>query len=144
MSYVTMQTMNMSTITDQIVGSTNKDVLNEVSQMLIDIEKKMSFYLPYSEITTINNYSGERSIKVSLDTLNLIKESIKYYNLTKGAFDIALGQVIGQWGIFSEHEHVPETEKLKEALKYANSKNIIINEEMSTNSAQFLVLFDKS
>ncbi len=132
MSYVTMKTMNMSTITEQIAESTCTDALNEVSEMLIDIEKKMSFYLPHSEITTINNNSGEKNIKVCWDTLNLIKESIKYYKLTDGAFDIALGSVINEWGIFSKHEHVPAYVQFKDYLKYADSKNIIIDEEMST------------
>lgn len=129
MEYRSLKTLNMSTTTEQIVFSENDAALNEVSEMLVDVEKKMSFYLTNSEINQINLKAGKEAVKVSDDVFKVICRSIKYSELTKGSFDIALGSVIKEWGIFSDNEHIPPNEKINELKKHAEYKNIIADKK---------------
>lgn len=134
MGYFDTKSYNMSTATIQKV----KDDLNwekalhEVKDKLIDIEKKMSFFLPYSEISRINDNSGVNKVLVSEDTLEVVKNSVKYSELTNGIFDITMGPIISEWGIFSDNERIPENEEIKKLMKLVNYKDIEIDEKEKT------------
>ncbi len=128
LGYKIVKIMNMSTITEQIVETDSNEPLEEVSNMLIDIERKMSFYKKESDIGKINSGSL-KNIKVSHSTFEVIEEGIKYAELTEGAFDIALGAVIDEWGIFSEKEHRADSEKIINLKTHALYKNIILDKK---------------
>lgn len=133
MSYINSQSYNMSTTTVQMAAC-SKDVLTQVEQELIDIEKKMSFYLESSDVSKINRSSAKQPISVSKETMDVIKYSLKYCNLTDGAFDITIAPIISEWGIFSESEKIPDKNRISELLKLKGSDNIIIDEKNCTVS----------
>lgn len=60
-------------------------------RILREIEKKISDYDEYSEITEINRNAGRRRVKVSGETVDVIKKSIIISELTDGYFDITVG-----------------------------------------------------
>ena len=129
MSYLNTESYNMSTVTIQMIeeNELSEKAADRVKESLVYIEKKMSFYLKESEVTRINQCAGLDSIRVSDETLRVIKESIKYSILTNGKFDITLGPVISSWGVFSNHEKILEADERYKLLKLCGYKNIIID-----------------
>jgi thiamine biosynthesis lipoprotein len=57
------------------------------------LEYKLSDYIDTSEISMINNNAGIRSVKVSKETIEIIKLSIEISKKTWGYFDITVGAV---------------------------------------------------
>lgn len=133
MSYTVSKCLSMSTVTIQMISNKGmvdktESISEEVKGFLEYIENKMSFYLKNSDVSKINDNSGREYVKVSKDTMNVITKSIKYSILTEGAFDITLGPVIKEWGIFSEKEHVPDKNLVKKLLKLIGMDKILIND----------------
>lgn len=134
MSYKIAESYNMSTVTLQMISEENNsdkavDAAEEVKEYLKYIEKKMSFYLKDSDVSKINNSSGKEYVKICRETMEVIKYSIEYAKLTNMEFDITLGPVINEWGIFSEHEKVPCSGTINELLKLTGIDKILIKED---------------
>lgn len=130
MGYIYKQSYNMSTVTEQKIeeGEFSYKAAVEVCEVLIDIEKKMSFYRKDSEISKINQSSGLCSVEVSDETLELIRKSIEYSIITEGKFDITLGPLISSWGVFSNHEKILREDEAAHLLELAQYKDIMIKD----------------
>ena len=134
MDYIEAESYNMSTITEQRVQNSAEadDAILEVKEELVNLERKMSFYLKHSEISKLNESSGNKSLKVSADTFKVIEKSIEYSKLTNGVFDITLAPVIAEWGIFSENEKIPEENRLNKLMNLVGYQDILLNKEQHT------------
>lgn len=123
----------MGTIIQQsLLHEKAKEISEAVEAEMRRIEDIMSFFLPYSDISNINNASGESAIKVDIDTLTVIKNAVYFSEITGGAFDITAGPLIKLWGIFTKNERVPSEEEIKEKLELINYKDILIDEKSQT------------
>jgi len=58
-----------------------------------ELELKLSDYIETSEISKINKKAGIEPVKVSSETLEVIKKSIWLSELTDGVFDISVGAI---------------------------------------------------
>ncbi len=65
------------------------DIENEMRR----IELMMSPYIDSSEVAAINRLSAGEPLNISKELYNLIEQSIKYSELTNGAFDISYASV---------------------------------------------------
>lgn len=94
------------------------------------LEKLINFYSAQSEVSLINKYAGIRPVKVSSETLEIIKKALYVSEITDGAFDITAGPLVKLWDF---HKKVkPDDNKIREAKRYVDYRNIIIDEENST------------
>lgn len=57
------------------------------------IEEKLSDYIETSEISEINRKAGLEEVKVSPETLEVIKKALYISQITEGAFDITVGAI---------------------------------------------------
>jgi thiamine biosynthesis lipoprotein len=93
----------------------------------------LNYFSPDSEITAINKAAGEKPVKVSSETLEIIKKSIDISIATRGAFDITIAPVVKLWN-FSDNNHnpsIPPSEAIEKAIRSVNYKKININNETS-------------
>lgn len=97
-----------------------KIVFDEVSR----IEKLLSKYNPDSEISRLNK-SGQ--VKASPETFFIIGQSVEFWKLTEGAFDITVGPLLDLWGFTQKQYTVPKDEKIKSVLGLIGSDKIILN-----------------
>lgn len=114
---------------------------NEVRKMnsLFDI---YSNYEGVNNIKTINDYAGEKPVKVDKMIIDLLKEAKYYSEKTLGKFDPTLGPVLEIWhqarevGIILNQENKPgvspKQEVLEEAAQYVGWHYLEIDEEAST------------
>jgi thiamine biosynthesis lipoprotein len=97
------------------------------------IENLLSCYKDSSEVSAINREAGVHPVKVSYETLSMIKRSKAYCKKYKGVFDITIGPLSDLWGFSEDKEIVlPEDKTIKKLVKLVNYRDIDINENDTT------------
>jgi thiamine biosynthesis lipoprotein len=97
------------------------------------LENLLNYFSPESEIAAVNKAAGRTPVKVSRETLEIIKKAVEIANLTNGAFDPAVGSVMKLWGFSSQtsESSVPSEDKIKRTLRLVDYKKIKINTSAS-------------
>ncbi|MGM0380219.1 MAG: FAD:protein FMN transferase [Bacillota bacterium] len=115
-----------------IYDNPDEKILNEVFDEMKNIEDKMSLHRENSEVVKINKMAGKKPVKVSKETLSVIKKSISFSKLTKGKVDITIGPIVSLWDIGSGNKNIPTKEKIEKKVSLINYKNIDIDENSQT------------
>lgn len=105
-----------------------EDILKEIQMRVQDIEQKMSLRVVDSEVVQINENAGIKAVSVSDDTFEVVRTALKYSDLSGGAFDISVGNLVQLWGIGTDNEKVPTDQEIRQALSTVNYKSIELNE----------------
>ena len=110
----------------------DKAAINGAFEEIRKIEKLANKFDPISEISRLNK---DGQVKASVDFIFLIKESLKYYGLTNGAFDITVSPLVDIWKQkIKEAEEkksaflLPDKNEIKDKLRLTGSDKIIIND----------------
>lgn len=96
------------------------------------IEEMMSEWEKGSELSRINRNAGKKAIKVSPEMLEIITQSIKFSQISRGAFDISWAALDKLWDFDREEPVIPQKEKVAEALKLIDYHKIAVDREGST------------
>ena len=94
------------------------------------LEQLLNFFSGDSEVTALNRASGRELVKVSRDTLYVIKKAVEIANYTDGAFDPTIGPLMRLWGFSNQNPNpsIPLEDKIKGALRFVDYKKIKIND----------------
>lgn len=127
----------MDTITTiTAVSSSEEDAKRAIDAGFEEIKRLeglLNYFSPDSEITAINRYSGIKPVKVSSETIEVIKRSLEIAEKSNGAFNPTIGPVIKLWR-FSRQDKggvIPSDEAIRDAIKLVDYKNVKINEKDS-------------
>lgn len=97
------------------------------------VENLLSCEKDSSEISVINRASGITPVKVSYETLEMLKRARSYCKKYNGTFDVTIGPLSDLWGFNQDKEIVlPEDKTIKNLKKLVNYKDMIINENDTT------------
>jgi thiamine biosynthesis lipoprotein len=97
------------------------------------IENLLSAQMETSEIGRLNQNAGRAPVKISYETLALIKRAVDYAKKFDGYFDIAIGPISELWGFgYGKKIVVPDRRRLAALLPLVNYAKIIINERDTT------------
>ena len=99
-----------------LYGVYAQSALIQIKQYLLLLDNLFSAFNPDSEISLINQNAGKAPVKVSTQTIKILKASVECSKLSEGAFDITVGKMTKAW-----RSH-------KKALSFGSYDNIIINE----------------
>ena len=128
-----IQIFAMDTFMDlKVSGKNAQKAILEAEQEINALERMLSNTIENSEISAINQNAGKDAVKVSDDTLYLLKEAREIYDFTQGAFDITIAPIIDAWGFTKEVKKVPDEETLKQRLDLVDMKKLQINEKNKT------------
>jgi len=117
----------LGTVIDITVYGTDDDqILKEISDLILKYENMLSRNILSSDISKLNQSNGPMT--VSEETYMLIKEAIRYSELTDGYFDITVNPIVELWGIGTEEAKVPIDAEIKHVLEAVNFKNIVLLE----------------
>ena len=116
----------------RLYGIQANKAIEETVQRLNEIDDKISVFKQDSEISRINFCSGELPQKVSKDTLKLIRNAVKYSEISEGTFDPTIRPLTALWQIGTENAHVPSKEKISENLRLVDYKSVIIDDKTGT------------
>ena len=118
--------------TVKIYDKASNKVLDKAFKRISEIEDTMSVNKDDSEVIDINNASGEKPIKVSDETMEVLKEGLKYSDLSGGKLDITIGPLVKLWGIGTDKARVPSKEEIEEKKALINYKDLILDEKNKT------------
>ena len=127
-TYYNLGTINEITLYD-ITKKDGDRILKECESILKDIDNKMSRQITSSEISKINDKSGDSYVKVSDDTYYVIKESINFSSMSNDTFDISIGPIVDLWGIGTENAKIPTEKEIKDNLALVNYKDILLDDK---------------
>ena len=97
------------------------------------IENLLSCEKDSSEISAINRASGLHPVKVSDETLEMVKRAKAYCRKYNGVFDVTIGPLSDLWGFSTDKEIVlPEDKTIKALDRLVNYKYLEINENDTT------------
>ncbi|MBI4687415.1 MAG: FAD:protein FMN transferase [Nitrospirae bacterium] len=110
-----------------------KAVIDAGFEEISKIETLINYFSPESEIAAINKSAGIKAVKVSRETLDIIKRAVEIAEATNGAFDPAIGPLTRLWGFSAKtvDRDVPRDEDIKNILPLIDYKKIRINTEAS-------------
>jgi len=89
-----------------------------------EIDYLMSTYKPDSEIRRLNSRG---KLKVSPQTLEVLKKAVYFSKLTKGALDITYTPLMSLWEKAEKTQVLPSPEAVKKALSLVGYRNILFN-----------------
>lgn len=111
--------MHMGTLVSiTAVGRTHDEANDAITagfQEIKRLEQLLSTWIPSSELSKVNAAAGRSAVKVSLETMAVVRKALQVAEMTDGAFNIAIGPAINAWNI-SDDPRLPTSEELA-ALK---------------------------
>jgi thiamine biosynthesis lipoprotein len=126
--------MSMDTLVSITVRSASKKEADHAIKAgfkeIEELADLLDYYSPTSEITAINKNAGKKPVKVSNQTLDVIKKSLEIARLTDGAYDPTIGPVMKLWDFVNKIK--PEQSVLQENLPLVDYRKVDINVENST------------
>ena len=127
---ITKTTLSMGTfvqidiVCDNNMQTKANKVIEESFRKIKTLDKEFD-YRKNGELKKFNN-STELKKENSPELYNLILDSIKIAQLTKGAFDPTIYPLIILWGFNDGHPSLPPVNKIKEAIKDVDYRKIKI------------------
>jgi len=118
--------------TIKIYDKSSTEVLDKAFKRIAEIEDIMTISKEKSEVIDINNAAGEKAVKISEGTMEVLKEGVKFAGLTEGKMDITVGPLVKLWGIGTEEARVPSKEEIAEKKALINYKDLILDEKNKT------------
>ena len=103
-------------------------IIDKVFDEIKRIELMTSKFIPNSEVSKINQSSNENAYPISEEVYNLLKVSVHYSQITRGAFDITIGVIQDLWNFDNEEGQIPSSGTLLPLLSLVGFKNIALKE----------------
>jgi len=95
------------------------------------LETILSTWIPDSELSRVNASAGQKAVKVSQETLEILMQSLKMDRLTQGRFNIAIGPAVEAWNV-SREGRIPSHKELEATRPLLNLSNVEIDQESRT------------
>lgn len=86
------------------------------------IEERISIYRESSELSHINRTAADGWQLVSTDVYLLLERAVALWERTQGAFDIAAGRLVREWGFLERQGRTPTAVDLATALEVSGSR----------------------
>jgi thiamine biosynthesis lipoprotein len=125
---VQQQDIFTTVISLSLYGNPDDTVFVKIFDRLHQIDTWMSDFRPDSEISLVSKHAGLGPVKVSPETLTVVKHALAESTLTNGIFDPTIGPVTHLWDVGSEHPKVPSARAIATALALVNWKDVLVDE----------------
>ncbi len=96
-----------------------------------EIDRLFSNYRDDSVLAEVNRNAGIRPVSVPEEFLRLVRTSIRYSELTDGAFDITIGSLFKLWQAETEAGRLPSQSRIRDALGCTGFRRIKVDEAKS-------------
>ncbi|ASA19628.1 FAD:protein FMN transferase [Paenibacillus donghaensis] len=106
--------------------------MDSIQQMLERMDMELSRTKEGGEVYAVNQAAGKEAVVVSDETLDVVKQSIKYAEEMNGLFDPTIGPLVDLWAIGNGGEQVPPEADIAAATSLTNYKDVIIDDAAKT------------
>ncbi len=93
------------------------------------IEQLMSPWIERSDVFRVNRSAGQQWVKVSPETLEVIKRAQKISTLSDGAFDMTIAPLVDLWRKAREKGIPPSSEEVRRLLPLVNFRDLLVHSE---------------
>lgn len=111
--------MHMGTLVSiTAVGVSDRTANQAINAGFLEVkrlEQLLSTWISGSELSRVNASAGKVPVRVSAETLTVVRGSLQVAEMTDGAFNIAIGPAVDAWNV-STQPRIPTAEEL-ETLK---------------------------
>lgn len=126
----------LHTITEINIICPNKKkaqkAVNAAFTRIAELEKKLNYYNPQSEISQINSAAHYQDVTVSSETIEMLLAAVKGSQMTEGAFDVTATPITKLYGFGSEKKQIPGAAKLKKSLEEVGYQYLKIDPHKNT------------
>ncbi|MEP6957710.1 MAG: FAD:protein FMN transferase [Nitrospirota bacterium] len=74
------------------------------------LEQLLSTWIPSSELSQVNSSAGVKPVRVSPETMTVVRRAIQAGEITNGGFNIAIGPAIEAWSVTNDQRIPTESE----------------------------------
>ncbi len=104
--------------------------IEAVMQEMMRIDRAMSPYIETSELALINREASQHPVKISVEMMHLLKTSLHYSEVSRGAFDITFASV---GYLYDYRNHIKPTDaQVAEHLNAIDYRSMKLDEKNST------------
>jgi FAD:protein FMN transferase len=102
------------------------ELQDEIDTLLDSINQKMSTYIDDSELSKINQSNSHEWLEISPELFAVFSSALEISQLTGGAFDITVGNLVNLWGFGPDEMHsiIPDDESIESAMLTSGYHNI--------------------
>lgn len=125
----TREGFSMNTLIRMSVYAKDEKILDDAFNLLSRLDKELSMYNLSSDISKINSMAGAEAVKVPSEVVDVVKNSLRVYELTGGVFNPLIGPVTRLWKINQGGSFIPSPASLDAAIKLSGIKNLEIDGE---------------
>lgn len=122
----------MDTVVTVRAFGASKETLSAAFDAMRQVDALMNRYSEDSDVARLNLRAGEEPVKLSDETMECLREAVRYAELSKGAFDPTLGPLIDLWGIGKKADFIPSREEVERALGLRGVENIVLDLQAGT------------
>ncbi|MBN1654494.1 MAG: FAD:protein FMN transferase [Deltaproteobacteria bacterium] len=115
-----------------IKGEKLEPVINSIYLEIDRLEKLVSDRIEQSEISRINASAGTNPVKISDDTLAVLRSGLEVSRWSEGAFDLSWAALRGLFSFDPESPRLPNLNQIKNRLPLIDYRDIIIDEAAQT------------
>jgi len=105
------------------------ELLRDIRERMQDVNSRWSAFLGDSEISELNAAAGNRAVEVQEDTIRILKDSVKYAELTNGIFDITTRPLSILWSIGKRGTYIPSEDEIKRVLPLIDYRDIVLKKD---------------
>jgi thiamine biosynthesis lipoprotein len=121
-----------TTVTQTIYGPHAEKAAREASSRIREIESILSFHLPASDLSRLNNHAGEGDIVLKPETIYNLNKSIYYSGLTNGGFNVLVGPLVKLWKVTSPDADIPSAGQIAALMPLIDYRDLHVNIESGT------------
>lgn len=125
----TREGFSMNTVIRMSVYAKDEKILDDAFNLLSRLDKELSMYNLSSDISKINSMAGAEAVKVPSEVVDVVKNSLRVYELTGGVFNPLIGPVTRLWKINQGGSFIPSPASLDAAVNLSGIKNLEIDGE---------------
>ncbi len=95
------------------------------------LEALLSTWIPDSELSRVNRAAGQEAVRVSADSLTVVKRSLAIAAMTNGGFNIAVGPAVEAWSVM-DRQRIPDDEELRSLHPLTDWAAVRVDDRSST------------
>lgn len=95
------------------------------------LEALISTWIPTSELSQANAAAGRRPVRISPETLAVLKRSLEVAAWTDGGFNIAIGPAVEAWSV-TERQQIPSESELQDLRDLVDLSRIQLDDMAGT------------
>jgi thiamine biosynthesis lipoprotein len=96
------------------------------------VDELMSDYKSDSEISRVNREAGEKAVRLSEATYEVLQRSVEFSKMTGGAFDITVGPLVALFREAKENKVAPSEEQIAKARSKVGFEKLRLDSENKT------------